>query len=122
MIEKFTKEEIAIIREELKNLPKSHMKRDLCAEQFKKLRNIFSAQKEYKGIYNHEVEDAILLIADHVLCNYEVTPSTRKQKDNEQKYRRAVFVNDKISDSYKAFVDELIGVMYKYIRKEAIEE
>ena len=119
MIEKFSKEELAIIREELKNLPRDHMKRDLCHDSFMRLRDAFKAQKEYDGIYGRELEDSIITLADYSLCNYEISPNAKGK--NAGKYRRSIFVRNEFADEYSECVNEIIDVLIKHLRTEIIE-
>ena len=118
MIEKFTKEEIAILVKELKNLPKDCMKRDLLDDEFHKLRKVISAQKNYDGIYYHDIEDAILTLADITFCNYEESPMMRNR--NLKKFRKSILVRKEFAEQYKEFVGKVVDLMDEYLRTNIV--
>lgn len=115
MIEKFTQEELDIIREELKNLPKDYMKRSLCSESFHRMYNAFKKQDSYDGIYCHDVSDALLMVADFTFCNYEKNPK------NMDRYRRSTLVRKEYGEEYKQFIDDVVTLIEKNIREKVIE-
>lgn len=121
MIEKFTKEEIEIIREELKHLPKNHMKRTLCDKSIKRMFRLFKTQKEYGGIQHYEMVDAILLLADHTLCNYELKPQIKK-KETLYPYKRATLVHHAIANEYEDFFIDIVNVIEEHFKTKIVEE
>lgn len=116
MIEKFTKEEIEIIKEELKNLPKDHQKRSVCHDSFMGLRKELKKQEDYTGIFNLELEDAILLIADHTLCNYEISPRDKKR------FRRNNLIPNGMEDDYLLVVNGIIKIIRDNLRTSIKKE
>ena len=108
MIEKFTKEEIEVLKKELAEMPKDIQKRTLCHEAFMRLHKTFKKRPNYDGVYHYEMTDAMLCVIDNSLANYELRPR------NNNKYRRAVFVNKELADEYLEMANELVDVVIKH--------
>ena len=112
MIEKFTKEELNTIREELNNLPKGAQKRTVAKESFSKLHELFRKRVEYNGIYNHELGDHILAVADYTFANYE------KSNMWNGRYRRRTIVPSALTDEYGEFIGELCKLVEKHFKED----
>ena len=117
MIEKFTPEEIAILKRELAEMPKDIQKRSLCDKAFKERRAIFATRPDYDGVSEYMIDDRILEIIDYTLANYE---NRTKYHKKTGRFRRGIFVNRNLESEYKAMAEELVGVIRKYYRKEMI--
>ena len=116
MIEKFTKEELEIIRQELKELPKAHQKRDLCKPSFRKLYEVYKHRNEYKKFFFRDIEEQILILADHIMCNYEPNPQRAGY------WRRSIFVPNKYGKEYTEFVNEIVDICLKHYKNATEEE
>ena len=116
MIERFTKEELEIIRKEIAELPKDYGKRHLCEEPLRKVYARMVQQDQFNGVYSHEITDHILAVADYTLCNYSKSPKDRR------KYQRNTFVPNELGDEYMAFVTELSNLVLEYFRKAPVRE
>ena len=116
MIEKFTKEELEIIKRELAELPKGEQKRPLCMKYVKNLTSLFRHRTDYPGISpERELEDAIFVLIDHTLCNYGINPN----KPNRM--RREVFVLPELKEQYVEMfgkIYDLIENNFQYCMKE----
>ena len=116
MIEKFTKEELEIIRQELKELPKAHHKRDLCKPSFRKLYEVYKHRNDYNRFFFRDVEETILTLADHIMCNYEL---------NSQRtgyWKRSSLVPTQYGEEYTEFVNEIVDVCLKHYKNATAEE
>lgn len=111
MIEKFTPEELEIIKKELNDLPKDHPKRSTCEKPFKQLRILLKNKHHYSGVDDspYQIEDDILTLADKILCNYELRPKSGK-------YRRYIYIRKEIKDDYIDFINDIIDVIGKHIK------
>lgn len=117
MIEKFSPEEIAILKKELSEMPKDIQKRSLCEKAFKARREIFKERPKYSGIDNWEVENSILNIVDHTLANYEERDKFHKKNG---RYRRGIFVNRKLESDYQDMAEDIVDIIRKYYRRNMI--
>lgn len=115
MIEKFTPEELDIIMKELKELPHDKQKGTVCEDSNKFLRDLFSDQEEFKGIYTFEVKDFIYSLADYVFCNY-----VKNKRDGF--YRRNPLVPKEIADEYHDFVWRVCQLMPEFYRKSPVRK
>ena len=117
MIEKFSPEEIEIIKKELAEMPKGTQKRILCAEMLKRWRIIFRARPRYSGIDYFEIENSIFNIIDHTLANYEERDKYHKKSG---KYRRAIYVHPKLADEYQAMANEIMALIGEYYKERMV--
>ena len=111
MIEKFTPEEIEILKKELAEMPKDYQKRTLCEESLRRYHRIFKDRPKYSGVDHYEIENAIFNIADHTFANYEERDKFHKKNG---KYRRAIFVKNKFALDYQHMVSEIMDIIQKY--------
>ena len=119
MIEKFTPEEITILKKELAEMPKDIQKRTICEDAFRERRIIFSTRPDYDGVSEYMIDDRILEIIDYTLANYEHRTKYHKKIGS---FRRRIFVNRNLKNEYKAMAEDLVSVIRKYYRKEMIDE
>ena len=117
MIEKFSPEEIEIIKKELAEMPKGTQKRILCAEMLKRWRIIFRKRPLYSGIDYFEIENSIFNIIDHTLANYEERDKYHKKSG---KYRRAIYVHPKLADEYQAMANEIMALIGEYYKERMV--
>ena len=120
MIEKFTKEELAIIMKEIKELPKDQSKRSACEDAFKKLRASYLNQNVSGAMHAYNLEHDILAICDCFMGNF--TKVAQNGKQYKGKYCRAIYINKKIHNEYVKLVEEIVDALARHSRKFEEEE
>ena len=118
MIEKFTQEELDIIKRELGVSDKTlGSKSNLLSEQKAEVIRLFAqTQKQKECRAEKDIWDALLKVADHTLQNYQKVDERLYGGTATKKYHRysSIFMLDR----YREMMDELLGVVKKYIRVE----
>ena len=115
MIERFTKEELKIIKKELQELEKDRQKRELCDEAFKKLRNAYRNGELSGSPHPYEIENSILFICDCFMGNFKSVPQNGMKFKG--KYCRASYVDKGIAKEYENAVYQIVEVLVNHSRK-----
>lgn len=115
MIEKFTEEELALIKKELGINQTAGSKKSICSKQYKRIKEIFPHIGH--SIYaEKQIWEDICEICDHTLKNYAKTGKPVGWNKNEEKWKRYSSIFEK--DKYRQLMDELLDVIEKY-KKES---
>ena len=115
MIEKFTKEELAIIMKEIKELPKDYEKRSSCETAFNRLRSSYQNENLSGAPHSYDITQAILILCDAFMGNFVKIPQNGKRYNGD--YCRAGYINKEFADEYVQMVNELVDVLVKHSRK-----
>ena len=115
MIEKFTEEELEIIKRELKELPKDKAKRDYCEKEIERLHRAYPNEKVSGARHPYELTKTIFSIIDDFMGNFS------KAIDNGRKYKstytRAIYIPKEFADEYRQCFGEIVDVLAKHAKK-----
>ena len=112
MIEKFTPEEIEILRKELKDYNPKSYKPDVCADGIKLIDEAFPFNEyDAMNLYaRKELVDALYCICDHVTANY--SRNTRGVHGKTQyRLKRHSYVQESKREKYKEVFDKIVAVI-----------
>lgn len=115
MIEKFTEEELALIKKELGIKQTAGSKKSICSNQYKRIKEMFPHIGHAIYVETH-MWNALCEVCDHTLQNYAKTGKSVGWDKNEEKWKRYTSVFKK--DKYRQLMDELLDVIEKY-KKES---
>lgn len=117
MIERFTPEELEIIKKELGVNRTAGSKKSICSNQFRRIKKMFP--RVGHAIYaDKNVWESVCCLCDHTLQNYD--KGGKKPVSNmckEFQWRRYSSIFQK--EEYKSLIDELLDVLEKHIKKES---
>lgn len=121
MIEKFTKEELEIIKRELKELPTAKSKRDTCKQDFNRLKKLWEKRPNYSGIKGTwwEMEEYIINIVDIILCNYKRRGKVHKHTGI---FCRSTYVPNGMENEYIQTAKEIVDVVERHFVAKMKEE
>ena len=109
MLEKFTAEEIEIIKKELKQYEGTTSSKEFFGQEVKeKLKEIFDEEVYFYNLLNpvESIKQALLSIADYTFANFV---KDRKRVSGYDPYKRSIHIAN--VEAYKAFVYELIEII-----------
>ena len=111
MIEKFTPEELAQIRAELKARDHMSQKDCLLREQMQRLSKVlYIGEKQAANCYaRFDVKSAMTVLVDNAMNNYELNP--RKAEKGVTEWRRRNSVPDLIAEKYLTAYTRLVDVL-----------
>ena len=116
MIEKFSKEELELIKKELKEMPKGKHKRTLLVDEFHHLRS-FWQRRHTSGINDnwYDIEQHIITLCDLTLCNYDKREKYHKKVGM---FRRCNYVQKELETDYKLMVNDIVNIIAEYYKED----
>ena len=115
MIEKFTPEELAQIRQELKAMDQTTQKASMLGEQFRRVIGVLGIKADdelSRSFSAFDVKNAMTLRCDHAMKNYEL--NRRKTRANQRVWKRTCSVPAGKEDRYLECYTKLVDVLEKY--------
>lgn len=115
MIEKFTPEELAQIRKELKEMDRSTQKSNLLYEQYVRAINVLGIKSDEelsRSFSSFDVKNAMTMLCDHALKNYEL--NQRKSLPNKRIWKRTSSIPTGKEERYLECYTSLVDVLEKY--------
>ena len=117
MLEKFTPEEIAQIRQELKHYKPQSNKSNLCESDIKRLDEAFADYRNKLGVFaSSDLKLEIWDICDYVVCNLRI--DTKKVGRN--KYKRSSYVPHEDREDFRETFRKIVDVILEM--KKPIKE
>ena len=116
MIEKFTEEELAQIRAEIRERDRVSQKDRLLANQFRRALKVlhFDQGKTDSGSFGiFEVKGALTLLVDHAMNNYVVNERKRDFKGRKM-YKRNALVPGDMEQKYLAAFTRLVDTLEEF--------
>ncbi|MBR6982171.1 MAG: hypothetical protein IKH75_01335 [Ruminococcus sp.] len=115
MLEKFTPEEIEIIKKELETYKPSSAKPEICKGDIRRIDEIFWKDKTYvdRGLcVATEITKAIYCLCDHTLACYEVNKrySSRRNRDSKE-WKHAQFIKPEKHELYRKVFHEITEIV-----------
>lgn len=123
MIEKFTNEELEIIKRELGIIENDKTKKDfVCRVCREELRQLWSEKTSLISVGGDKIRNSLYVIIDVTLCNFRKKTVNKTSKKNGEKFQKTYIgfdgsVSNDIADEYERMFREMLEVIKKYDKK-----
>ncbi len=119
MLEKFTPDEIAQLKLELRNYKPQSNKTNLCEQDIVRLERAFSEYRDRIGIFpSYDLKRDIWDICDWAVCNLRI--DTKPGKFGRDKYKRSSYVRPEDTEVYRELFHRIVDAILEM--KKPIKE